>query len=79
MEKKANVRKGREEDMNRERVESQEYGKFFNGEPPPASIIECKIVEVVEIRFAMKVGDDYISVIEFRTKDGEFIGRFIEF
>ena len=59
-----------------ERVESQEYGKIFNGEPPPASIVECKVVEVVESSFAMKVGDDYISFVEFRTKDGEFIGRF---
>lgn len=62
--------------MYRERVEAQEYGKIFNGEPPPASIVECKVVEVVEIRFAMKVGDDYISIMEFHTKDGEFIGRF---
>ena len=65
--------------MGYKRVESQEYGKIFNGEPPPASIVECKVVEVVEIRFAMKVGDDYISVVEFRTKYGEFIGRFIEY
>ena len=40
--------------MGYKRVESQEYGKIFNGEPPPASIVECKVVEVVEIRFAMK-------------------------
>ncbi len=65
--------------MSWRRVESQEYGKMFNGEPPPASIVECKVVEVVEVRFAMKVGDDYISVIEFRTKDDELIGRFVGF